>query len=96
MEPRVDQYAICVDTYYNNKVLDDFLKTSVGVFFEKVKSPSDGNDEYFFIFKNIPEDVYQFMDTSNNSFAFWKEEIIHLADTEEELQMYIDAEKFKI
>lgn len=86
-EPTIGDYVICVDKDYDDLEFNNFLATSIG------KVVKYQYDQYYVEYDNPP--IY-IEDTWGNPIRFILDEILHFSKNKEDLEIYVQANKYNI
>ena len=89
------KYILATDFYTNNKKLLNFLSNSIG------KVISENSNEITAKYDNIPDDILSYFSVIKINeppkyIAFEEEEIIYRSDNKEDIERYIDINKYNL
>ena len=91
--PQIGDYVICTDKHIASidKNFDEFLKNNIG---KIIKTPSHNKTSYDVKYRLIPNNVIIYF--TNNIRSFYPKEILHHSPNKEDLELYVQANKYNI
>ena|ERR1035437_7669137 len=96
-EPQIGDYVLCEDKYVINDEVKKFLKNTIG----KIININDTTTPPYSIqYENIPNTIsneyFDYLDVNTTIRYMHKNEIIHCSKNKEDLEIYIESEKYNL
>jgi hypothetical protein len=95
-EPQVGDYVICEEEYSVDDAVDSFIKNTIGII---IDIKYDKKYPYIVAYENIPDAIrkdYFTLEDFKRTRQMMREEIIHFSKNKEDLEYYIQANKYNL
>jgi len=99
--PQIGDYVICEDQYDDEEEIATFISQNIGQCIDINKGSQTDKISYFIQYKNVPNNELFFEHTVinknyTNVLEMFLEEIIHFSKNKEDLQIYLDVNKYNL